>query len=191
MTDMTATLRHGVSRIAALGLLALILWFAVTAVLIPAYERYAALGGAIDEVRHQLGRVEAILASADAAAPEVASDTSGQGWSGQSRSIVAAEVQEFLQARAREHNVSVISISPLNPRRIQPYDALGLRVECEGEIGAIRDLIGAIENAEPYLFILGTDLRRQQIFGQPRPDQKLPLAARLDIYAPYALQEGS
>ncbi len=191
MTDMPATLRHVASRMAALALLAMVLWFSATGVILPAYQRYAEVGREIDDVRHQLGRVEAILASANAVAPEVASDTAGQGWRGQSRSIVAAQVQEFLQARARAYNVTVISVSPMNPRSIQPFEALGLRVECEGEIGAIRDLIGAIENAEPYLFILGADLRRQQIFGQPRADQKLPLAARLDIYAPYALQEGS
>ncbi len=103
---------------------------------------------------------------------------------------MAAKVQAFLQDEARQHGVSVISISPLETGSFEDFDVIDLRVECEGEIGAVRDLIGAMENTEPFLFLTGTDLRRQQIFGTRRPDQKLPLAARLDVFAPFMQGEG-
>ena len=188
MTDMAVQLRVVGSRLAALVLLGLLVWSVVGLVAWPAYRNYRELGDELRDVRMQMGRVEAILSSSSQV--PVAGDSSGQGWRGQSRSIVAAKVQEFLQGEARNHGVSIISISPLQKRPFERFDAIGLRIECEGEIGAIRDLIGTMENAQPFLFITGADLRRQQIFGARQPGQKLPLAARFDVYAPF-VEEGT
>lgn len=189
MNDLSTRIVPLVGRIAAVGLLAAVLWAIGALLAAPAYERYRALGEDILSAREQLGRVEAVLGSS--LAPPSAQDSSAQSWRGQSRSIVAAKVQAFLQDHARRHGVAVISISPLDARPFEGFETIGLRIECEGEIGAVRDLIGALENAEPFLFITGTDLRRQQIFGVRRPDQKLPLAARLDVFAPFVEDAGT
>ena len=188
MSDWALSIRSVASRGAAVALLALCLWVVGAMIAWPAIERYRQLGSDIQDIRMQMGRIEAILSSSPAT--PTAGDSSGQSWRGQGRSIVAAKVQEFLQAQARHHGVNVISISPLQRRPFEHFEAIGLRIECEGEIGAIRDLIGAMESAQPFLFITGTDLRRQQIFGARRPDQKLPLAARLDVYAPFVQEDG-
>ncbi|PTW61057.1 type II secretion system (T2SS) protein M subtype b [Breoghania corrubedonensis] len=188
MNDLVLGMRSFGSRVAAVGLLGLCLWGAGAMVAWPVLERYRQLGSELIDVRAQMGRIDAILSSSNET--PTASDSSGQSWRGQSRSIVAAKVQEFLQGQARRHAVSVISISPLERRPFEHFEVLGLRIECEGEIGAVRDLIGAMENAKPFLFITGVDLRRQQIFGTRRPDQKLPLAARMDVYAPFVQEAG-
>ena len=189
MNDLAMRALPLAGRVAAIGLLVAGLWGLGTLVAVPAYERYRALGEDILVAREQLGRVDAVLGSS--LTPPSAQDSSAQSWRGQSRSIVAAKVQAFLQDHARRNGVTVISISPLETRPFDRFETIGLRVECEGEIGAVRDLIGALENAEPFLFIMGTDLRRQQIFGVRRPDQKLPLAARLDVFAPFVEDVGT
>lgn len=187
MSELVHRLQPAASRATALGLLAIVLWVAADWIVGPAVERYRAVDAEIEAVRMQMGRVEAILKSGGDV--PVAGDFSGQSWEGQSRSIVAARLQEFVQARARDNGVAVISISPLQQRPFERFETIGLRVEAEGEIGAIRDLIAQIENARPFVFIVGTDLRKQQIFGERQPGQRLPLAARLDLFAPVSVEE--
>lgn len=174
-------------KAAALGLLACLLWALTDAVLLPLHAGYSEMGTEIDAARTQLGRVKGILrAPAPEAVDEAALGT--QTWEAQSASIVAARVQEFLQTRARETGVIVISLSPLQNRPFEKFPTIGLRVECEGEIDAIRNLAAAIENAEPFLFVDGVEIRRQPIFGERQPGQFLPLSVRLDIHAPIAIR---
>ncbi len=192
------SLRHSLGvlpgRIAALTLLAGLMASLIAFVAVPAYDSYTALGAQIETARINLGRFQRI-ASGQAPAESMETGASegqawdGQAWEGQSQSIVAAKVQEFIQTQARNNAVSVISVSPLQARPFEKFRTIGLRIECEGEIGAIRDLIGAIENHTPFIFVAGLDLRRQLIFGERAPGQKLPLSLRLDVHVPLKVAE--
>ncbi|WP_162901236.1 type II secretion system protein GspM [Breoghania sp. L-A4] len=176
-------------RVAALALLAGLVASLILFIAIPAYDSYAALGAQIETARVNLGRFQAIISGQAPAASMDSGEWEGQAWDGQSESIVAANVQAFIQTQARDNNVSVISVSPLQARPFEKFRTIGLRIECEGEIGAVRDLIGALENHKPFIFIAGLDLRRQLIFGERMPGQKLPLSLRLDVHVPLKVAE--
>lgn len=190
MTDMAHRLAPLANRVAALGLLAGLIWATIALVALPAIEHYADGDEAILDARRQLGRIQSVFSGGQQVASAEPQDFEGQSWAGKSQSIIAAKLQEFLQTRARANDVGVISISPLQTRPFEKFKTIGLRIECEGEVAAIRDLIGELENNTPFIFINGTEMRRQPIFGERQPGQRLPLSVRLDIYAPTEGEEG-
>lgn len=194
MSDLTARLSPHLgaisSRAAALALLAALLWTVATFLILPAYTGYRTLGEDILDTRQQLGRVRTIMKGDRIGDNNLPADAfQGQSWSGKSEAIIAAKLQAFIQVRASAHRASVISISPLQGPAFEKFPTIGLRIECEGEIGAIRDLIADLENNTPFIFITGLDMRKQLIFGERQPGQRLPLSARLDVQVPLKIEE--
>lgn len=189
MTDIAHRLGPLPSRAAALALLLGLVWTLTAFLILPAYDSYHAVGEDIASARAQLGRIHGIISEDAETAPILPGEFDGQTWNGKSQSIIAAKLQELIQTQAKKHNVAVISISPLQTRPFEKIRTIGLRIECEGEIGAIRDLIGALENNKPFIFIAGTDMRRQLIFGERKPGQRVPLSVRLDVHVPLKIEE--
>ncbi|KZM47464.1 type II secretion system protein GspM [Labrenzia sp. OB1] len=176
-------------RIAALALLAVIVWVAYAFVLSPLVTAQATLTNDIDIARKQLGRLEAVIArTRGTGGTEGAAPAPNASWHGTSPSVIAANVQSLVQSLASSNGVTIVSISQTQSRFAEGIETAGLVIEGYGEIAAFVGLLTALERNQPMLFVDNLMLRRYQAPSGGGAASRLPMAARFEVHAPHQLE---
>ncbi len=181
------------SRLLAFSLLFFLLWSAVAHMAVPAYEAFAQVKQEINQKRIHLGRIEGAIAFERQTLNDLNVEFENQKWIGKSAPIISAELQGFVQQTAQKNTVRILSITPMRTRPYSEFDTIGLRIELEGGIKAVRDVISELENHQPFIFLNAVDMRPQQSFrgNNGQAWQSLPLVSRLDVYVPIGVAQGS
>ncbi len=177
------------SKVSAVGLLLILVVAFLFGVLAPLKQEISEKKDQIDRLRHQKGRFEQALSQAGVIHDNTAHAVTSEVWSGKSKAIIAAKLQELVQHQASVNEVAIGSILPINGQSIEGYESIGLRVECNGEIGGVRDLLRFLENHHPYIFLSSVELRPKPAYGYKNPKEILPLSMRLDLYIAVELGE--
>jgi general secretion pathway protein M len=145
MNELSQSLR----RIAALGLLGLVLGLAALAGLAP-FLRLAAVGEEIAAASEEIALQERLLAAA-ASRPAhaerdvlLAGDTSG---------MAGAELQRLISDLARRSGLSLRSTNVAAPKREADLTVIGVDVSLQGQIDGLRAFLHGIETGVPVLFI--------------------------------------
>lgn len=72
---------------------------------------------------------------------------------GSEERVASADLQASLKSMAANAGVNLLAIRGLQGGRSQPLQMVAVSVEIEGPLKAIRDMISAIENQTPLLFV--------------------------------------
>ena len=78
---------------------------------------------------------------------------------GSEERVASADLQASLKSMAANAGVNLLTIRGLQGRRSQPLQMVAVSVELEGPLKAIRDMIFAIENQTPLLFVATASFR--------------------------------
>ena len=155
IASITGRVPHG---ILFLALNISILFLTVIFLLAPVLARFADRGEDIAENAAQLAHFRQIArtASTPANKPQQSGDPFLPG--GEER-IVSADLQANLKAIATSAGVSLLGIRGLPGSRSQQLHMVAVSVELEGSLPAVRDMIVAIENQTPVLFVTAASFR--------------------------------
>ena len=78
---------------------------------------------------------------------------------GSEERVASADLQASLKSMAANAGVNLLAIRGLQGGRSQPLQMVAVSVEIEGPLRAIRDMISAIENQTPLLFVSSATFR--------------------------------
>jgi hypothetical protein len=78
---------------------------------------------------------------------------------GSEERVASADLQASLKAMAANAGVNLLAIRGLQGGRSQPLQMVAVSVEVEGPLRAVRDMISAIENQTPLLFVSSAAFR--------------------------------
>jgi general secretion pathway protein M len=131
--------------------------FLVLFVFAPVLTHFASRSGEISENAAQLSHFQALARSANALmkAPQAGDPF----LPGSEERVVSADLQASLKAVATAAGVRLLGIRSLQGGRSQPLHMVAASVELEGPLPAVRDVILAIENQMPFLFVTAASLR--------------------------------
>lgn len=172
-------------KLAALALLGMSLWLIWAGLVSPLMAAQEDLAIRVASARNQLGRLEAIIARAQASSDVETADAASRTWAGASKPVIAANVQKQVQSLAAGSGITIVTVAPTQSAFAKDIATAGLVVEGHGEIAAFVDLFTALERNQPMLFVDRLVLRRYQGSTGPKPGERLPLSARFEIHAPY------
>ncbi|MEM7426936.1 MAG: type II secretion system protein GspM [Pseudomonadota bacterium] len=183
---MTAVLATAGQRLAALGLLALVLALAWVELISPLWARNASLAEEIEDGRKLLARYERIAVNrgrVDDLLQEISVEPDlTEFLTGESEAVAVAGLQDKLRTLARENRAKLLSASPLKTRTEDGLQLAGLRLHLSGRLKNIHKLIFEIESGNPRLFIFRANVRRipgRKSSKDPGPTR---LEVRMDTY---------
>ena len=132
--------------------------FLVLFVFAPLWTHFAGRGEEISENAAQLSHFQALARSAKALMQKspLAGDPFLPG--GEER-VVSADLQASLKAIVTTANARLLGIHGLRGTRSQQLRMVAASVELEGSLPSIRNVIMAIENQMPLLFVTAASLR--------------------------------
>jgi general secretion pathway protein M len=159
------------SRVAALGLVALALGLAALAAFAP-FARMMAVGEEIATVNDQIALQERLLR---AAARRPAHATRDMLVAGETSGLAGAELQRVLTELARRSGLSLRSTHVAPPKREADLAAIGVEVSLQGQTEGLRTFIHAIETGTPVLFIETLSIKSVPSY------QPVPQPASLDV----------
>lgn len=156
---MIATISRKINRAA------LFLAFNVSAVLFivifllaPVLGHFASRGEDISESAAQLAHFRKI--ARNAGTPTSASSRGEDPFlPGAEERVVSADLQAGLKTIATNAGVNLLGIRGLPGTRSQQLRMVAVNVELEGSVPAVRDMIVAIENQTPFLFVTAVSFR--------------------------------
>jgi general secretion pathway protein M len=145
MGELSQSLR----RIAALGLVGLVLGLAALAGLAP-FLRLAALGGEIEAASEEIALRERLLRAAASRPAHAQRDVL---LAGETSGMAGAELQRLLSELARRSGMSLRSTNVAAPRREADLTVIGVDVSLQGGTDGLRAFLHAIETGLPVLFV--------------------------------------
>jgi hypothetical protein len=132
--------------------------FIVMFLLAPVLAHFASRSEDISESVAQLAHFRRIAHGAS-----ILTNKSSQGGDpflpGSEERVVSADLQASLKAIAINAGVNLLGIRGLPGSRSQQLHMVAVNVELEGSLPAVRDMIIAIENQTPFLFVTAVSLR--------------------------------
>jgi hypothetical protein len=132
--------------------------FIVIFLLTPVLAHFASRSEEISESAAQLAHFRKIMRSAGTPAGK-----SSQGGDpflpGAEERVVSADLQASLKAIATNAGVNLLGIRGLPGSRFQQLRMVVVSVELEGSLPAVRDMVVAIENQTPFLFVAAASFR--------------------------------
>jgi hypothetical protein len=78
---------------------------------------------------------------------------------GNEERVISADLQANLKAIATDAGVRLLGIRGVQGSRTQQFRLVAVSMELEGPLPSIRNLLLAIENQKPFLFVTGASLR--------------------------------
>ena len=134
--------------------------FVVIFFLAPIMAHFAARGEDISDNAAQLAHFQNVTRTAKKSAGSVG--RSGDPFlPGSEERVASADLQASLKSMAANTGVNLLAIRGLQGGRPQPLHMVAVSLELEGSLKAIRDMIFAIENQTPLLFVSTASLRSQ------------------------------
>ncbi|MGV2974298.1 type II secretion system protein GspM [Roseibium alexandrii] len=173
------------NRRAAVSILIGLIIFFCTTVIAPLVSAQWEMSGEIEAARKQLGRLESIIERNKDHQAHRTGPATDDIWGAESPSVVSAKVQEQVQSLAAQNNISLISISQTQARYSDKFSTSGLVIEGHGEMAEFVDLFTALEANRPLLFLDKLKMRQYQPPRGPMPGERLPVAVRFELHAPY------
>lgn len=183
---MKTRLSRATRRVAAVGLLALVLAFAALTTVVPLAARVAELRDQIEMERTLLGRLTVVAARKTKMSEYEqvgrAAIESGAYLKGDSEALMAAGLQTSLAQLAAATRVRFNSTRALPPRERDAMRFIGVSLQFRAEIEQLRAFLFRIESHRPFLFVEGLQVRPVSPFSQS--DAKLHglLDVRLDAF---------
>ncbi len=132
--------------------------FIVVFVLAPVLGHFAGRSEEISESAAQLAHFRKIARS-------VSSPTNKTSYGvdaflpGTEERVVSADLQASLKSIAGNAGVNLLGIRGLPASRYQQLQMVAISVELEGSLAALRDVVAAIENQTPFLFVTAASFR--------------------------------
>ncbi|SFU17228.1 Type II secretion system (T2SS), protein M subtype b [Pseudovibrio denitrificans] len=173
--------RPHLSRVLAVTLLLSFAFATIIVGIVPLQKELSEKQDQILRLRDQIGRFESAVSEGNTP-HQTYSPQQPEVWSGRSNAIIAAQLQEILQRSASINNIAIASILPISGKVIDGFETIGLRLEGDGEIGAVRDFLSSLEVHRPYIFLSAVELRPKPTYGYQNPNELLPLTVRIDLY---------
>jgi general secretion pathway protein M len=134
------------------------LFLVVTFLLAPVLAHFSGRSEDIAENAAQLAHFRKIARSANT--PTNEPPQSGDPFlPGGEERIVSADLQANLKAISASAGVSLLGVRGLPGSRSQQLHVVAVSVELEGSLPAVRDMIVAIENQTPVLFVTAASFR--------------------------------
>lgn len=146
------------SRFAAVSLLVLVIVFAVFYVLVPLGHFYLDKYDSLNNLQQQLSRFEYLVANEENINTELKriNDLGADGdlfLSGNKKSIASANLREFLNEAVKRSGGQLVSSQDYDAETIESATAIGLRLQVNGEVKNLVDLLHELESARPIVFI--------------------------------------
>ena len=132
--------------------------FVLTFLIGPILAHFAARGEEISDNAAQLARFQNVTLAAKKSAGSVG-EAGDPFLPGNEERVASADLQAGLKAMAANAGVNVLAIRGQTGVRVQQLQMAAVSVELEGPLRAIRDLISAIENQTPLLFVSTASFR--------------------------------
>ena len=136
--------------------------FIVIFLLTPVLGHFTDRSEEISESAAQLAHFRKIARSVSAPAGK-ASHKASQGVDaflpGTEERVASADLQASLKSIAGSAGVNLLGIRGLPGSRYQQLRMVAVSVELEGSLAAVRDMVVAIENQTPFLFVTAAALR--------------------------------
>lgn len=132
--------------------------FAVVFVVTPILSHFAGRSQDIADNAEQLAHFQSVIAEAKTSAGKI-QRTGDPFLPGNEERVVSADLQANLKSMAANAGVNLLGIRGLPGTRSQSLRFVVVSVELEGSLKAIRDIISAIENQTPLLFVSAASLR--------------------------------
>jgi hypothetical protein len=177
---------------AALALLALVIWSVVALAEAPFFTRVAADRQAIAEAAATFGKGESEAGQggdlrAQAARLERFADAATWRLDGSSPELLSAQLQRLIEGAAAQAGASVAS-SRTAPVRIEgPLSRVGLDFDVQATLPALQALLHAIEAARPPIFVDRLTVQRPETGAQA----DLAIGLQVSIYAARARLGGA
>jgi hypothetical protein len=127
-------------------------------VIAPVWSHFASRSEEISETAGQLSRFQALARNAKALMEE-APHASDPFLPGVEERVVSADLQASLKAIATDAGVRLLGIRGLQSNRSQQLHLVAVGVDLEGSLPSIRNVLLAIENQTPFLFVTAASLR--------------------------------
>jgi len=159
------------SRIAALLLLFLVIAMSVAAIAVPwwlLHKRYDdALEDAVSKIE-RYSRIAGMREGLQQMAVEIkALEGRNHFLKSASPALAASELQEYVTRILEEHGGKLSSIQILSHKDEGEYRQVGVSLQLNAPIGAVKAILYALESARPYLFVDNLSIRAQSV-GMPR-----------------------
>jgi general secretion pathway protein M len=189
-----SSLSRPVRQLAAVGLLLAALALVASLTILPVAARIGDLREQIENERLALGRFEAV-ASLEEKVAEMqragrAASESGAYLKGQTDALRFAGLQAFLSELAGANSVRLGSTRALPPRDQDEVRLIGTRVQFTADIEQLREMLYAIESAQPLLFVEGLQVRPVAATSQRDPEYAGVLDVRLDVFGAVPRKRG-
>jgi general secretion pathway protein M len=132
--------------------------FVVIFLLAPILAHFAARGEEISDNAAQLAHFQNVTRAAKKSAGS-AGLTRDPFLPGNEERVASADLQASLKSMAANAGVNLLAIRGLQSGRSQSLSMIAVSVELEGPLKAVRDMIFAIENQTPLLFVTSASFR--------------------------------
>ena len=132
--------------------------FLVLFIFAPLFSHFASRSEDISENAAQLSHFQAIARNAKTLMKKTP-QTGDPFLPGNEERVVSADLQASLKAIATTAGVHLLGIRGLQGGRSQQLRMVAASMELEGPVPAVRDVVLAIENQMPFLFVSAASLR--------------------------------
>jgi general secretion pathway protein M len=137
---------------------AVVLFFVFLFFFAPVMAHFADRGEQISDHASQLAHFQNVARAAKK--PVGGAGRSGDPFlPGNEERVASADLQAGLKSMAANAGVNLLAIRGLQGGRTQPLHMVAVSVELEGPLKAVRDMIFAIENQTPLLFVSTASFR--------------------------------
>ena len=192
---MTAMPSPTLNRLAAVGILALLLAGTYFGVILPLSDDYQQTQASIAQSRNALDRYRYIAAAlpvreAEMTALRQRAPARAGFLQGSNEMLVAAQIQNRVKALVESAHGELRSTQILPPQEDEHLRRVAVRCQMELTMAAVQQVFYGIETAYPLLFIDNLDMRtRAQRRREPPPGQEVTLDVRVDVYGYMAPSE--
>jgi general secretion pathway protein M len=136
----------------------LVMLFIVIFLLTPMLGHFASRSEEISESAAQLAHFRKLARSASVPTNR-SSSAEDPFLPGAEERVVSADLQAGLKGIAANAGVTLLGIRGLQGSRYQQLRMVAVSMELEGNLAAVRDMIAAIENQTPFLFVTSASFR--------------------------------
>lgn len=191
---MTA-LSPAMSRIAAIGLLALVVfgaWAAIVAPVINSRENAKLELRQLELLRAGFSRALRDRAYLEAQVINLRERRDWQSFSfeGASAALVGAQIQTVVRELVAQSGSELRTTANLPVVSTAGYQKLGLRIELRASLQSVAQLLREMETHVPFLFIEGISLRGEERAAREGTVRDVLLSVRLDVSA-FMMVEGA
>ena len=170
---------HWLQRTLAIGILVAVIAIFGAAIMSVSSALYA-INGEIQDGREEIGRMQAIIARAAAMAP-LEPGIASPYLPGDNASLAQASLQQSVTGIASRSGASIASLSSLPIRLSEGVPLVGVRIQVDGSLPAMQNLISTLEGGEAGLVIDDAQIRQTNMTTQDKLNAPIQLSAQLTV----------